>query len=52
LLRELVVVATEVDHVDGNSQNNLFANLRSLCKPCHSAKTARENGSFGNQRKE
>lgn len=46
------VAATEVDHVDGDSSNNAPANLRSLCKACHSAKTARENGSFGNARKQ
>ncbi len=50
--RTLVVRATEVDHVDGDSSNNAPENLRSLCKPCHSMKTARENGSFGNPVKE
>ena len=44
----LTVIATEVDHVDGDEWNNADENHRSLCKPCHSAKTARENGSFGN----
>jgi 5-methylcytosine-specific restriction protein A len=36
--------ATEVDHIDGNSRNNDRANLRPLCKPCHSRRTARDQG--------
>ena len=36
--------ATEVDHVDANSRNNDRANLRPLCKPCHSRRTLREQG--------
>lgn len=39
-------VATEVDHIDGNSSNNSNANLRPLCCPCHSRRTASEQ-SFG-----
>lgn len=39
-------VATEVDHIDGNSSNNEPSNLRSLCRPCHSARTARDQA-FG-----
>lgn len=38
--------ATEVDHRDGNPHNNAPDNLRSGCKPCHSARTATEQ-SFG-----
>lgn len=38
--------ATEVDHIDGDSANNDRANLRPLCKPCHSARTARDQA-FG-----
>lgn len=34
----------EVDHIDGNSRNNDPANLRCLCKPCHTQKTNREQG--------
>lgn len=45
--RGLVVVATEVDHVNGDPTDNADQNLRSLCKPCHSTKTALHNGSFG-----
>jgi 5-methylcytosine-specific restriction enzyme A len=36
--------ATEVDHIDGNSRNNDPGNLRALCRPCHSARTARDQG--------
>jgi 5-methylcytosine-specific restriction protein A len=39
-----VVAAIEVDHIDGNSRNNDDRNLRSLCKSCHSARTARDQG--------
>lgn len=34
--------ATEVDHINGDPSDNLHANLRSSCKPCHSARTMRE----------
>lgn len=39
-----------VDHIDGNSHNNPpdGSNWQTLCVPCHSAKTATENGGFGN----
>lgn len=40
------VAASVVDHVDGNSRNNARTNLRPLCKPCHDARTARDQG-FG-----
>ena len=40
--------ANEVDHIDGDSFKNEASNLQSLCKPCHSAKTVREQGGFGN----
>ena len=36
--------ATEVDHIDGNARNNASANLRSACKPCHSRRTAKDQG--------
>lgn len=48
--RGLVRAGTEVDHEDGNASNNAASNLQTLCKACHSAKTARENGGFGNTR--
>jgi len=36
------VAATEVDHINGNPWDNHWENLRSACKPCHSAHTMRE----------
>ncbi len=43
-------VASEVDHVvplrDGGTHDE--DNLQAACKPCHSKKTAREDGGFGN----
>jgi 5-methylcytosine-specific restriction protein A len=30
-----VVPAVLVHHIDGNSRNNINANLMSLCNPCH-----------------
>jgi 5-methylcytosine-specific restriction protein A len=42
-----VTAANEVDHIDGDSFNNKPSNMQSLCKPCHSAKTVKENGGFG-----
>ncbi|HEL4191523.1 TPA: HNH endonuclease [Stenotrophomonas maltophilia] len=42
-----VRAATEVDHIDGDDANHADSNLQPLCRPCHSAKTARENGGFG-----
>ena len=47
-----VVKATEVDHIVPHRGNDtLFwdvGNWQPLCKSHHSAKTARENGGFGN----
>lgn len=40
-----------VDHVDGDSWNNAPANLQTLCWAHHSAKTARQDGGFGNARR-
>lgn len=39
-----VTAAEEVDHIDGNNRNNAAANLRPLCKPCHSRRTALDQG--------
>ena len=51
----VVKPATEVDHIiPHKGDQTLFwnsSNWQPLCKPCHSAKTARENGGFGNERK-
>lgn len=45
-----VRAATEVDHIDGDDANSADSNLQPLCRSCHSAKTARENGGFGRER--
>lgn len=39
----------EVDHIVPKSQGGTDdeTNLQGLCKPCHSSKTAREDGGFG-----
>jgi 5-methylcytosine-specific restriction protein A len=51
----LVVVATDVDHIVPHKNDmTLFwdkANWQSLCGPCHSTKTAGEDGGFGNLRR-
>lgn len=50
-----VVAATVVDHVEPHrGDHRLFwnpANHQPLCGPCHSAKTAAEDGGFGNPRR-
>jgi 5-methylcytosine-specific restriction protein A len=38
----------DVDHIDGDSDNDAWDNLRSRCHPCHSRKTATHDGGFGN----
>lgn len=47
-----IVLADEVDHIAPMARGGApydAANLQSLCSPCHSAKTAREDGGFGNK---
>lgn len=43
--------SSDVDHIDGDRTNNERANLQALCRACHSYKTARFNGGFGNKRR-
>lgn len=38
----IVTAAREVDHVNGDANDNTRGNLEGLCTPCHSRKTARE----------
>ena len=47
--RGLTVVATDVDHADGNPGNNDIVNLHPLCHECHSRKTQRDMGHKVNQ---
>ena len=46
----VVRAANVVDHEDGDAHNNSLSNLQPLCGPCHSRKTAAEDGGFGNVR--
>jgi 5-methylcytosine-specific restriction enzyme A len=50
---ECGAAATEVDHAlalkDGGTHD--WDNLRSVCKRCHSRKTAKVDGAFGNVRR-
>lgn len=48
--RRLVVVATQVDHRDGDTSNNSDENLISTCAPCHSRKTVFHDGGFGREK--
>ncbi len=43
------LLANEVDHIVPLSQGGADdeSNWQALCKPCHSRKTAREDGGFG-----
>ena len=51
----LIVPATVVDHIKPHKgDKDLFwdrDNYQSLCKPCHDAKTAKEDGGFGNRQR-
>jgi 5-methylcytosine-specific restriction endonuclease McrA len=40
----------EVDHIDGDVTNCALSNLRTLCRPHHSARTARDQA-FGRRLK-
>ena len=43
-------IALEIDHVDGNSENNIESNLRLLCPNCHSLTPYFKNLNNGNGR--
>lgn len=46
LERGKLTPSREMDHIDGDPWNLHRDNLQMLCKPCHSRKTAREDGAF------
>lgn len=46
-----VRAANHVDHINGDASNNDMPNLQPLCAPCHSRKTATEDGGWGNTAK-
>lgn len=45
---QVLRAATQVDHMDGDDSNNAMENLQPLCASCHSRKTAKQDGGFGN----
>lgn len=49
LCRECGKYGDQVDHVDGDSHNNRESNLQTLCRRCHSSKTARETWHAGGE---
>lgn len=56
LAKGLTVASSEVDHIiPHRGDMALFwnrANWQALCHACHSAKTVRDDGGFGNRRKD
>ena len=42
--------STDLDHIDGNPNNNAWVNYRALCHPHHSQRTARDQPGGWNQR--
>ncbi len=45
------VIPLEVDHVDGNAENNIESHLRLLCPNCHALTPFYKNLNKGNGRK-
>ena len=43
-------IPLEIDHIDGNSENNVEANLRILCPNCHSLTSSYRNLNKGRGR--
>ena len=48
----ILTPANVVDHINGDPMNNQPENLASMCWPCHSRKTAIQDGGFGNKKGE
>lgn len=44
MARGYVVMASDVDHVNGDPSDNSAGNLQPLCHSCHSLKTAADRG--------
>lgn len=40
-----------IDHIDGDRTNHAASNLQALCRSCHSTKTCRQDGGYGNRRR-
>lgn len=43
-------IALELDHIDGNANNNILANVRLLCPNCHAQTPTYKNKNKGNGR--
>ena len=44
------LIPLEIDHIDGNNQDNAPANLRLICPNCHSLTDTYKNKNYGNGR--
>ena len=45
MAKGLIVPGKAVDHINNDSWNNAADNLQTLCTPCHTIKTNKEDGS-------